>query len=214
MMKNYFIKPFLVLTFCAVTMGGTAQINVSAGLNYNFYLSVPPVQHFGASTAVEYNIDQSSARLFLNLGIPISAERSYDMKDIVTGNYVETIVGAEKYQFNQIIFDYKRYLIGDPESSGLYTASGAGLTTLTVKYQIGDYNQDALAPMVELPKKEKLYGFILRGGIGGELALTKGQIFAEGYFSMPLYQYSNPPSGNVLPMSIGFGIGYKLPLSK
>lgn len=212
-MKNYFVEPLLILLFCVIGTRTVAQIDVSAGLNYNLYLAVPPVKHLGFSSAFEYRIDQSSARIFLSIGFPISEERNYDMKDIITGNYVETIIGSEKYQFNQIGFDYKRYLIGDPESSGLYTSSGVGLTTLTVKYELGDYNRDVLAPMFELPEKEKLYGLILRGGIGGEIQLPQGFVYAEGYFSMPIYQYSNPPSAFGLPMSIGFGIGYKYPIN-
>ena len=189
------------------------EFNLGAGLFYHIYGGGSGFKSLGLSLVGEYGTEQLAYRGSFNYGFPktYSYEVTGSALSSATVPQYVTTTGKDKIGIMSFAFDGKKIFGGnDYSDGGFYGFIGVGLSIATVSSKLD--NASGAYQYNYTEGKESFSQFLLRGGVGYDVRLDFGAIFAEAILNLPANQVNGVGVSIEIPASFGIQAGLRIPL--
>ena len=189
-----------------------AQLSVGVNANYTMYRGDFQRSTPGAQLRVSYDFDEKvTGMLGFTYGLAIKDPSTTSVRDQY-GN-VQDVASEYQYKFKTFHLLAHYTFVGDQESAGkFYGIAGAGLVFVKIDESItGNYDKTKYTPTDMY--SDKVNGFTLNFGLGGEYHLGGPSVFFEGGISLPANKMNDMYITNPIPGHFFFNGGVKFPLT-
>ena len=204
-------KIYFLLLGLVIIVSAKAQLSVGVNANYTMYRGDFKRSTPGAQLRVSYDFDEKVTGMFgFTYGLPIKEASTALVSDQYGNTQTVASEFQDKFKTFHLLVHYT--FVGDQESAGkFYGIAGAGLVFAKIDENItGNYDKSKYQPMDMY--SDKVNGFTLNFGLGGEYHLGGPSLFFEGGISIPANKMNDMYITNPIPGHFFFNGGVKFPL--
>ncbi|NHE57298.1 hypothetical protein [Cyclobacterium plantarum] len=219
-MKN-FIKNSLTYLFIISASPAFSQINLE-GFSFGAhgsYIMVgggTDINNMGGGMKLSYALEENMvAYLGYNHYLPSNHDTyvyGYRTNEEISPREIR-IDAVEQISLQQFVIGAKYYLMGDYEAiGGLYGLAEMGYLRAPTRTHFSHYDQENYKPRHADGFAASYSSYNINIGLGGEVDLLFGYLFAEAKLNLPANQAGNRAVISEIPTSVSFNGGIRFPL--